>query len=272
MDNKPLLTTLKMLASTLFFSLIFCQCCFSQTALKDNDFNQAMTTDRPDFTEATQTVQKGHVQFELGYTFSKDKTNEVKLEEHIVPEILMRLGLNEDLEFRFVWGGYISNDINSDNVDGYTDISLGFKHRMYQQDSWMPDLSLIGEIFLPVGSGDFTSDEAVPGLKFLWGYDLGAYSLAGNLNFASPIGQNERYFEIAKSISLATSLSDSLGLYLEYYGIFPVDNVIETTEHYVNGGFTYMLGEDVQLDIRAGHGINEAAGDFFAGSGISFRL
>ena len=231
-----------------------------------------MATDRPDFTEATQTVQAGHIQFELGYTYSKDKENGVKIEDHIVPEMLARVGLRDDLEFRFVWGGYASQDLNDNSTDGYTDISLGFKHQMYKQESWMPDFSIIGEIFLPVGSQEFKNQEAIPGLKFLWAYDLGTYSIAGNLNLATPFGEEERYMEVAKSVSLATSISEDFGCYLEYYGLFPVDDVVETTEHYVNGGFTYMLGDDVQLDIRAGHGINNAARDFFAGSGISFRL
>ena len=40
-------------------------------------------------------------------------------------------------------------------------------------------------------------------------------------------------------------------------------------EHYIDGGFTYLLNNDTQLDIRAGQGLNPSADDFFAGVGFS---
>ena len=42
-------------------------------------------------------------------------------------------------------------------------------------------------------------------------------------------------------------------------------------ENYLNGGFTVLINNDIQWDIRAGVGLDEAADDFFAGSGISLR-
>ena len=42
-------------------------------------------------------------------------------------------------------------------------------------------------------------------------------------------------------------------------------------QNYLNGGFTYLINDDMQWDIRAGVGLNEAADDFFVGSGLSVR-
>jgi hypothetical protein len=39
-------------------------------------------------------------------------------------------------------------------------------------------------------------------------------------------------------------------------------------EHYV---FTYLLSNDAQFDIRAGHKLSRAGNDFFAGAGFSVR-
>jgi hypothetical protein len=44
------------------------------------------------------------------------------------------------------------------------------------------------------------------------------------------------------------------------------------TQHYLNGGFTYLVSDDIQLDLRAGFGLSDAADDFFAGPGLSIRF
>lgn len=43
-------------------------------------------------------------------------------------------------------------------------------------------------------------------------------------------------------------------------------------EHYFDGGFTYLLRNNMQFDVRAGVGANAAAVDFFAGSGLCVRF
>lgn len=44
------------------------------------------------------------------------------------------------------------------------------------------------------------------------------------------------------------------------------------TQHYTDGGFTYKLTDDIQWDIRAGLGRNDAAADYFVGTGLSVRF
>ena len=42
-------------------------------------------------------------------------------------------------------------------------------------------------------------------------------------------------------------------------------------EHYMDGGFTFLLHNNLQLDFRAGFGLNEQSDDYFAGTGLIFR-
>jgi len=245
------------------------------------ELTQSMETDRPDFTEGTQTVQSGHAQLEVGYTYIYDDEDSVKVESHSVPETLLRIGLMTDLELRLAWGGYAFEETQIDtpagrqesDIDGATDISVGFKHFMYDQDGWLPNLSLILELGLPVGSDEFTADDVESAGKILWAYDVNDETgVAGNLNLASVEGEVERYIEVSSSLALAHSITDEVGVYVEYYGFYPAESIEpETTENYVNGGFTYGVTENLQLDIRAGFGINKAADDFFTGVGVSFR-
>ncbi len=236
------------------------------------EHKEDMETDRPDFTEGTQTIQPGHMQFELGYTYTRDKADSLKIEEHIAPELLMRIGIINDLEFRYTWGGYISNELNDLRDEGVTDTSLGFKQRIFRQNEARPDLSLIGELFVPTGSSTFSANKTEPVIKLLWAYSFNGFAIAGNLNFSYLSGEEERYTEVANALTIGIDLSENLATYLEYYGLYPTTNVIERTEHIINGGFTYALSDDIQLDIRSGFGLNYAAPNFFSGLGLTFRI
>lgn len=67
-------------------------------------------------------------------------------------------------------------------------------------------------------------------------------------------------------------MSDNLGAYTEWFALIPSGADTTKTQHFFNGGFTYLINNDVQFDIRAGVGLNDAADDYFVGTGLSFRF
>ena len=72
-------------------------------------------------------------------------------------------------------------------------------------------------------------------------------------------------------LTVSASLTDNLGIYTEWFAFFPHSSDTMQTEHYLNGGFSRLIGNDIQWDIRAGFGFKQAADDFFAGTGFSVR-
>lgn len=80
------------------------------------------------------------------------------------------------------------------------------------------------------------------------------------------------YTGYAQSWTAAYSLTDRLGGYTEYYGFYPSGADAERVKHYFNGGFTYLVNKDMRLDIRGGKGLNDAAADYFVGTGITVRF
>lgn len=246
---------------------------------------EPLVTDRPDFTEATDTVPRGRLQLEMGYTFTYDKEDENRTTDHTLPEFLLRTGLNDWLELRVGWAGWSSTeDIFREKNDvgrtvtmteverGWNDLYLGFKVALCEQDGMRPALSLIPAITVPSGSTNKTSGDVDPEIKIAWGYDLTEnLALSGNLNFAVPTtGDNDRFFQVANSISLARSFSDWLGGYVEYFGFYPNDRGSDCA-HYVNGGLTFLVTDNLQFDVRVGKGLNEEADDLFAGAGMAIR-
>jgi hypothetical protein len=78
------------------------------------------------------------------------------------------------------------------------------------------------------------------------------------------------FFQASGSAGLSYPLSDRLGTFVEYYGIYP-DARGSDCAHYADGGFAYLITDDVQFDVSAGVGLNEQADDYFVSVGFSFR-
>ncbi len=250
----------------IIFILIFIS---TVTSISNAEFrDETIVTDRPDFTEASETIDAGHYQIEAGYTFFNNDDDGQSSREHTLPEILTRIGLDDNTELRLLFTGYERSDAAGLRFEGVSDFGIGFKHRVSEQDGYLPDFSLIGELFIPTSED---SDELSTVFKFIWSYDLDRFYLAGNINLSALEGEEERFLEYANSVTFGFGLSDSVGTYIEYFGLYPVDDVVEPSQSLVNGGFTYLVNNDLQLDIRAGFGLNSAAVDSFYGLGFSYR-
>jgi hypothetical protein len=245
---------------------------------------EALATDRPDFTESTETVTRGRLQLEGGYTFTIDNKPPSRARSHTAPELLLRVGLLDGFELRIGWEGYTwlhepfpdksragRSIFREDWSQGGSDLYLGFKHKLFEQDGPRPHFALIPAITAPSGSAGWSSGDVDPEVKLAWAYDLAeGLSLAGNVNFAAPTDQARRFFQSAASVSLAIDLLENVGAYVEYFGFYPAGKDIDSA-HTASGGLTWRITENLQLDWRAGIGLNGAADDFFTGVGFAVR-
>lgn len=246
--------------------------------------SEPIVTDRPDFTESTQAVPRGRIQLESGYTFTHDHERGVTTTDHAFPEFLLRIGLADEWELRLGWAGWSLTEemfhernehgrrvSRNEHADGGTDMTVGFKRHLCDQDGRRPDLGVIGELSLPTGSGEKSSGDVDPAVKLLWAYDLSErLSLAGNVNVGAPRSERGRFVQSAASISVGYAWTDWLGSYVEYFGVYPNDRGTDAA-HYLNGGFAFPVNDNLQFDVRAGLGLNEEADDFFSGVGFSVR-
>ncbi|MBD3675655.1 MAG: transporter [Planctomycetaceae bacterium] len=232
-------------------------------------------TDRPDFTEASSTVGQGIAQLEFGYTFTHDDDGISDTRSHSYPEPLLRYGVLADwLELRVGWN-YANETTNGLDFHGSEDLYLGFKLGLTPQEGILPEMALIPQMTVPTGASAFTANEVLPGANLIYGWEINDFlSTAGSTQFNSAIddGSGGTYTEWAQSWTVAYSLSDEWGAYTEWYAFFPDSADTAQTEHYFNGGFTFLISNDIQWDIRAGTGLNDAADDFFVGTGLSIRF
>lgn len=239
------------------------------------DRDAPLVTDRPDFTEASSTVGRRVAQLEFGYTYSFDNDGTDQTIGNSYPETLLRYGiLAEWLELRAVWN-HASEETNGVGTSGSEDVYLGLKIALTPQECLLPEMAIIPQMTIPTGSTAFSAGETLPGVNWIYAWEVNDFiSTAGSTQFNRTLDEttSAAYTEWAQSWTVAYTLAESLGAYTEWYAFFPTSADTAKPEHYFNGGFTYLINNDIQWDIRAGVGLNDAADDYFLGTGLSVRF
>lgn len=244
-----------------------------------------ITTDRPDQTESSSVLFPGFGQIEMGYTHSEVDEDGVDRERDAAPELLLRYGLSERLELRFGLSGHAWEETRYDdgtptgNVEGWEDSEAGFKYALWAENPscFIPEAALLAHLSLPSGADRHSTERADPSFRFLFSntlseeaslsYNLGAAWETGEDNF----GGRDTLSVFQYTVSLGRSLTDRLGMYVELFGDIPM-SVDAKPAHSIDGGFTYLLADNFQLDVSTGAGLSEAAEDWFVGAGVSYRF
>jgi hypothetical protein len=64
-------------------------------------------------------------------------------------------------------------------------------------------------------------------------------------------------------------LIDPINAFVEVYGWLPEN---ELPDHRFNGGFTFLVRRNLQLDVSGGIGLSEISPDWFVSGGLSWRI
>lgn len=238
--------------------------------------DDSLTTDRPDFTESTSTIPRGHFQIEGGTTLNRVEDSD----STSFGELLVRIGTGHSWELRLGAGSYSRVELPEETVSGLDDPSVGVKIRFTEDAEQLapgqPAASLILLTSIPEGDDELTANEWVPQAKLALGWSLSPrFSLSSNLIYAyatdGAARDAERFHQLAASLSGGFSVTDRLGTFLEVYGFNEEADGGPSTQ-YVNGGVTFLIHNDLQVDARVGTGLNEADPDWFVGIGGGIRF
>lgn len=222
-----------------------------------------LVTDRPDFTESAESVERGRVQVEGGYTYADEGESAV----HTVGEVLVRVGLTSSLEARIGLNSVGIVDVAGERETALEDASLGGKLELITgTGGWT--VGLLGDLTLPTGGAPLSGEAAVPGVKLAAARDLSdRIGIGVNLIGEWPEdGAGERYGDYGASLALGIGVNEQTGLFLETFG-FRAPERVGGTRLYFDGGVTRQLSGDFQLDARVGGG----EGGWFAGVGVARR-
>jgi hypothetical protein len=241
-----------------------------------------MVTDRPDATESTSVVPPGFAQFEIGWTHAEDNQDGVETKGDSFPEALARIGVGGRFELRLGFDGYRwekvqTEDAGESDTDAFGNTSVGLKVGLVDEKGARPALALLAAAGIPSGSEELAGAHVVPSFRMAFANTLTErLSLGYNLGVQwfeeeNESGQTRTVSEGIWSVSLGIGVNGKLSTFVELYGS-PLLSSRGSPANVLDGGFTFLLRRNVQLDGFVGAGLSSAAPDWIAGLGLSLRV
>lgn len=239
-----------------------------------------INTDRPSFTSAARVVGERTIQIETGVAFGRDRVERdvigaVTSSTLSLPNTLVRIGLTRQVELRIETEGWrrIDNDAPfGDPTSSMSDINVGLEYQFAAQDGVGADLAVIAGTSVPTGNG-ITPGRIDPFVRLVWGRALGGTtSLGGTFNWSAPSSfEVGRVRTLEASVVAALTLGGAWSPFAE--AVVRHQDVGDAAAEWTgNAGLLRTLGDDVQLDVWFGRGLNDAAPDWTIGAGVSWRL
>ncbi len=223
----------------------------------------SLSAERPSFSSSPIALGAGLWQIEGGYQYTRINSN---VESHTLPLMLLRYGAADRAEVQLSWGGYNQVDVGSASVDGISDMSLGVKWQLSDDDATTP-IGLFAGVSLPVGDNNFSSNEVDPAVGLFWAHN-GRASLFGTVL----ISESDNDTTIGNAIGINLPMAErcaTCSAYLEYFGLHPERG---GPQHNLNGGVSWLRSNDLQFDVTVGVGLNDRAGDGYLGFGAAYRF
>ncbi len=244
-----------------------------------------LVTDRPDQTESTAVVSPGFAQLELGWTVSEASDGVEEVRAHTLPEALVRIGVLPRVELRVGLPSWSSVEAEVEDselrMEGLGDASLGLKLGLVEGGGRAPSLALLGGTTIPTGEEGVGSERADPSFRLAASGDLGErLSLGVNVgvqwateSVAGPADGPavDTGADFLYTAALGIAMTDRVGLFLESFGFAGLE-ASRAARHSLDGGFTVLIAPNLQLDVRAGAGVDDDAEDWFLGAGFALRL
>jgi len=235
---------------------------------------EPLQPNRPGQADPPTVLAPGVAYIESGFTFMRETEGDPDTDTLTVPELELRLGMHERIELQLFADGLVREWRDGDgNSTGVSDLELDARVSLWEQESWRPATAVDFGLSFPTGSGFATSDGYDPEVEILYAWDFAErWNLTGNFDFASETqGEDDssRHFIFRPEFALGLTISERLGTFIEYYGVIEES---APDQHSIDGGFTFLVNDDLQLDVSAGAGLNDAAPDFFVAAGVAWRL
>ncbi|MCT4604221.1 MAG: transporter [Marinifilum sp.] len=233
--------------------------------------NDPMVTDRPSQAESASIIPIKGFQLESGFAFERVDS---ELRNVTFNTTLLRYGLVENMELRLGFqylGRYESLEGGDRDENGFGPLTLGAKFLLIEENGDLPQLALLSTLSLPnTGNSAFENDNLGADIRLTADYSLNeAMTLGGNLGVTWSGISGEDYAVWMYAIAVGLELSDKIGTYAELFGFFPGEG---KNDHRWDGGLTYAVANNLQLDFSTGIGLSKVSPDFFISLGLSIRM
>lgn len=227
-----------------------------------------LTPDRPGFTNGSDTVSPGHLQIESGLARTKYSAANGAGQATDAPEILVRTGLTTATELRLTLPNYIWPSGGA--KAGFGDGSVGIRTKIYQSKDGNTKVAFTPSLSVPVRSAVTVSGHVDPVLSLNAQTTSGArWGISSNLILSYPTQNGGRLTDYTATGQVTYALTPLLSVYGDYYYDVPAH---APPSPIADGGLTYRVAKNVQLDVGTGRGLGGNALTQFYGGGIAVRF
>jgi hypothetical protein len=244
-----------------------------------------MSTDRPDLTESPYTVDAGRFQFETDlWNYSYDRHNsgrtDTKDEAHSFATINAKAGLLPDLDIHFVVPVYTrtrSHDYTAGTVarsQGFGDLTVRMKYNLWGNDEGKTAFAVMPFVKFPTAATGLGNNSVEGGLILPFGMELpGGWSMGAMLEFdiLRDTGGSRHHLDVIQTITFGHGIVGDLAGYVEFFSASGTESPTPWMAS-VNGGLTYGLTQDIQLDAGVNFGLTRSAPDLNPFMGITWRF
>lgn len=243
------------------------------SAQDNSEGDSVIKTDRPDATESSSSMQQGEFQVETGFILTKfDGPDNIEITNYTYNNTLLRYGLLKNLELRVGWnilGVEFSRSRMEEHIEtGFTPFLTGVKIGITEEKGLLPEMALLGHVYFPfTASKQYKPDNTAVDFRFAFSHTLSEKSILA-YNLGAQWQPNSAEMEYLYTASYSYKFTKKFGGYAEIYGELPEHY---EARHYIDGGLTYLISNNFQLDAYVGTGLNNNQKILF-GTGFSFRI
>jgi hypothetical protein len=248
----------KSIYSTIVSLLIYL---FTSELKAQTELNE-LTVDRPGIAESPFTVSPGTFQFETGFDYYSRAAGDV----YFLPTMLFRTGLSSGAELR-ITERHTIDKTGEETVTGFSPLYVGVKVHIIHQKKWIPETDVLTNLVIPMGNGPLQPNGLGHELLLLFQNDI-SEKFAVNYNIGYLWFNIEQGEIFTGSFCVNYLPTRRVGLFIEYFTL----STSWPGEHGIDGGMTYLVTPNLQLDFSGGISRQEGNTNYFISAGFSFRV
>ena len=234
-----------------------------------------MSTDRPDKTESPYTVDAGRFQIETDlFAYTVDRESGVTSRTYDILPFNVKIGLAHDTDLQIVYGAFSVARVSGGppSERGFGDVTLRLKHNLWGNDGGRTAFGLMPFVKLPTNTMSDLNDSVEGGLIVPLAIDLGNGIGLGLMTEVDILKNATGGYDpsFINSASLSFELTDRVGAYVEAFVEHSTERNADTVVT-IDGGFTFAVTDNLQLDAGANIGVTDAADDLTVFMGLSQR-
>ena len=247
-----------------------------------DDFLREMSTDRPDKTESAYTVDAGHYQIEtsfLDYTYDHRNQDgaDTRVDNFSLFPANFKIGLLNNADLQLVYDPYLiersEGEGEKEHKSGSGDLQTRLKINLWGNDGGTTALALMPFVKFPTNTNGLGNDEVEGGIIIPLAVSLPSswgMGLMTEFDFNRNADDDGYYTGFINSITFSHAIIGNLNGYIEFFSSFNNEPDLPWVGT-LDGGLTYAVNENVQLDAGVNIGLTRSADDFNPFCGLSMR-